>query len=200
VYFYGHRLSYQEEGEHVSAAIAFRSFWRHVGRELPELKKHALAKAVFDVCTLLDYLRVRWRLLRVLRPGTVVVADRYVADVLAFLRFLGPVRGSVEGLLVGTSIEPDIGFHFQIDPEVAFARKQEQTLDELKRFAEAYSGLEDLLGLDRIRAGELPEEVQSQLGTALERKLGIGLGSYPTTTVSKAGAVPGPLLMGQGEA
>ncbi|GEM_PF-2766358 len=199
-YFYGHRLSYQEEGEHLSVAIAFRSFWRHVGRDLPELERHPFAKAVFDLCTLVDYLRVRWRLSSVLKPGTIVVTDRYVADVVAFLRFLGPVRGSVEGLLVGTSIEPDISFFFQIDPEVAFSRKQEQTLDELRRFAEAYSGLEDVLGLERVRAGGLVEEVQSELRTSLERKLGIGFGSYAEASVSMAGAAPTSLGVGQGDA
>ena len=200
VYFYGHRLSYQEEGEHLSVAIAFRSFWRHVGRELPELERYRFAKAVFDGCTFLDYLIVRWRLSAVLKPGTIVVCDRYVADVLAFLRFLGPLRGSVEGLLVGTSINPDLAFLFQIDPEAAFSRKQEQTLDELVRFAEAYAGLEDLLGLDRIRAGESMDEVQSQIRRALEVKLGIGFGPFPEATVSRTGAAPVSTGIGQGDA
>ena len=180
VYFYGHRISYETEGAHVSFAIGFRFFWRHVGRSLTELERHPHGKALFDFLTFLDYLIVLRRLSAVLKRGTIVITDRYVADAIAYLRFLGPARRSIEGLMVGVSKEPDVSFFFDIDPVEAFRRKREQTFDELRRFARAYSDLQGLLQFARIDAGESVERIREQLELEIANELGMSIPAVPS--------------------
>lgn len=179
-YFYGHRISYQAGGTHVSFAIGLRFFWRHVGRSLVELDRHPRVKALFDALTLLDYLLVLRRLSAILAPGKIVITDRYVADAIAYLRFLGATRRSIEGLMVGASVEPDLSFLFDIDPGTAFGRKQEQTLEELYRFAEAYADLRGLLRFVCIDARDNMDGVRRQLERALVDSLGIATPGFPT--------------------
>ncbi|OGS49191.1 MAG: hypothetical protein A3K68_03785 [Euryarchaeota archaeon RBG_16_68_13] len=171
VYFYGHRPAYLRGGAHVSFAIAFKSFWRRSGRALPELEKHRRAKLAFDIATLLDYIYVQWKLSHVLRPNTIVVSDRYVADVIAYLRFLGPVKESLAGLLVRYSHEPDVAMFFDIRPEEALKRKQEQTPEELDKFARGYADLREILGLAAIDASRSVSEVRMHVEQIMAKEL-----------------------------
>lgn len=171
VYFYGHRPAYLRDGSQISFAIAFKSFWKRAGRTLAELERHRWAKIVFDVTTLLDYIYVQWKLSRQMGPNTVVVSDRYVADVIASIRFLGPVKTIVSGLLVRYSYEPDVAIFFEIKPEQALNRKQEQTLAELEKFAGGYSDLRERLRLVTVDAGRTLSEVKMQVWGIVERDL-----------------------------
>jgi len=171
VYFYGHRPAYLRGGTHVSFAIAFKSFWRRTGRALPELEKHRRAKILFDIATLLDYIYVQWKLSHVLSPNTIVVSDRYVADVIAYLRFLGPVKESLAGLLVRYSYEPDIAMFFDISPKEALKRKQEQTPEELDKFARGYADLREILGLAAVDASRSVSEVRTQVEQIVAKEL-----------------------------
>jgi len=183
VYFYGHRLTYLRGGTRRSFAIAFKSFWRHVGRSLPELDRHRLAKALFDVATILDYVIVLWRLAILQKPRRILIVDRYVADVIAYLRMLGPGR-LAEPFLVGMSFVPDIPILFEITPREVLARKQEQSLHELERYAEAYSDLKDRLHLVPVDARPSEHEVRSRIEGILLGELqgGFGTGVAPVAT------------------
>jgi len=162
-YFYGHRPAYLRGGTQISFAIAFKSFWKRTGHSLPDLEKHGWAKMLFDVTTLLDYVYVQWKLSRILRPNTIVVSDRYVADVIAYLRFLGPVKESLAGLLVRYSHEPDIAIFFDISPSAALSRKQEQTPAELEKFMRGYADLRQVLGLAAVDAALSISEVRMRV-------------------------------------
>lgn len=169
-YFYGHRLTYLRGGTRKSLAIAFKSFWRHMGRALTELERHRLAKALFDLATTLDYIFVLWRLGILRRRHRIVVVDRYVADVIAYLRFLGPSR-LAEPALIGISFVPDLPILFDIPPSDALARKQEQTLAELQRYAKAYESLRERLGLIAINARPSADEVLAHIEQMLVGRL-----------------------------
>jgi len=170
-YFYGHRTAYRRRGTHVSFAIAFRSFWRHSHRDLGDLRRHRRARGMFALMTLLDYRLVMRRLRKVLVPGVVVVTDRYVADVLAFLRSLGGGFEPIEGLLIKVSIDPDATIFFDIDPETALRRKSEQTLEELRRFEEAYRDLRQIILMRTVDASKPVEEVVGQVLRLLEEDI-----------------------------
>jgi len=170
-YFYGHRPAYLREGTQVSFAIAFKSFWKRAGRSLLDLEDHRWAKVAFDLATLLDYIYVQWKLSRFLRPNRVVVSDRYVADVIAFMRFHGPVKENLAGLLVRYSYEPDIAIFFDIDVAEALSRKQEQTPAELEKFIQGYADLRENLGLAAVDARKSVGEVRTQVERIVARGL-----------------------------
>ncbi len=191
VYYYAHRLSYQSHGTHISLAIGFRSFWRRTGRDLKELDRHPHAKLVFDLLTVMDYTTVLWRLALMRRPNRVIVVDRYVADVMGYMRFLGPSHRLAEGILLGLSFEPDLALYFKITPEVAFTRKQEQTLEELGRFYRGYEALEHLLRLTPIDANRSQAEVQDEVRDAIRAGVSLSLpSSTPAPKEKQAGPPP----------
>jgi len=171
VYFYGHRITYLRGGTRRSFAIAFKSFWRHAGRSLQDLQDHRSAKALFDTVTLLDYLLVLWRLAILLKPRRIVIVDRYVADVIAYLRGMGPGR-LAEPVLIGMSLVPDVPILFDIAPPEALVRKREQTLAELERYAADYEELRDRLRLVPVDAREPEAEVRSKVEAMLTSELG----------------------------
>lgn len=177
IYFYGHRQGWyrREDGNEFSWAILFESLWRRVGGKLDQLERHPWAKLVYDVSTFLDYVGVQLRLSSVLRPGTVVVTDRYVADVIAYLRVRGTLRVTVEGLLVAVSRAPDVGVLLEIGATKALQRKREWKLPRLEQFIAAYADLKTLLGLATVDAGTPPREVLSQIERVLGEATGIRL-------------------------
>lgn len=170
-YFYGHRQYFRAGEGNVSAAIVFKGVWRHIGRSLTDLREHPRAALTLDLLTLADYVSVQLRLSRLLRPGTVVIADRYVADVIAYLRSLGPPRQSIEGLVSAVSFPPDLALWFRLDPAIAYARKREEDPDSLRGYEAAYGELAEKLGLKPINAGRPADEVTELAWNEIQRVL-----------------------------
>lgn len=172
-YIYGHRQYFRAGEGNVSAAIVFKGVWRHIGRSLTDLRGHPRAALTLDVLTLADYVLVQLRLSRLLRPGTVVIADRYVADVVAYLRSLGPPRQSIEGLVSAISFPPDVALWFQLDPAIAYARKREDDPDSLRGYEAAYGELAEELGLKPIDASRPADEVTELAWNEIRRAVEI---------------------------
>lgn len=170
-YFYGHRPAYRKRVQTRSFAIAFRSIWRRSGRSLTDLRRHRYARFVFGFMTLLDYRLLMGKLRGVLRPGRVVITDRYVADVIAFLRFLGDGFEPLEGLLTSESIDPDAAILFDLTPDQAYARKQEDSLEDLHRFHAAYERTRRILTLRPVDASRAVDEVTEDVLRLLRSEL-----------------------------
>jgi dTMP kinase len=162
-YFYGHRPAYRKKVQTRSFAIAFRSFWRRSGRSLTDLRRHRYARLVFGLMTLLDYRLLMGRLRRILTPGQIVIMDRYVADVIAFIRFLGGGFEPLEGFLVGESIDPDAAILFDLRPDEAYARKQENSMEDLERYHAAYERLRKVLTLRPVDASRSVDAVAEDI-------------------------------------
>ena len=175
VYFYGHRPSYHKEKTQLSFSILFKSMWRRSGRTPEEFARHPRVKTVYDLATFLDYLIIQWRLFVRRRPNTIVIVDRYVPDILAYLRFLGPTRSSIESLFVATAFDPDVALFFDVSPTQAFIRKQEQTPEELQRFADVYTTLRKEIPLVTVDAGGTIDDVQAQLERVMRERVGLAM-------------------------
>ena len=152
VYLHGQRPIYALADGRITLSLAFRSVWRHLGRIPADLSRHPRTKAFFDALVLIDYLRTLRTIAGLRGPGTVVIVDRYVPDVVAYFRSVGPSRRSLEGLLAGISPEPDVGVYFDVRPSTAYARKEEQGLADLERFGAIYETLARALDLRRVDA------------------------------------------------
>jgi dTMP kinase len=188
VAFYGHRR-HGDAGSGPSAALAFESIWKRVAGKMDRLAVHPLAKAVYDAATFLDYLFVLGRLSKMQAPGRVVVADRYVADVVAYLRIRGPLLTTIEGLLVAVAPEPDAAFLLELPTDVARSRKAEWPLDRLEQFARAYADLKVLLRLIPIDALSSPAEILSHIESQLAHRTRAGV-LPPRTTAAGARSAP----------
>ena len=200
-YIWGHRqaLLKPEIGPDISAGVLFESLWKRLGRKMDDLRRHGIAKFLYDVLTSLDYVYVRWKIALLLRPGTVVVSDRYVADVIAYLKSWGRLRITIEGLLVGIAPEPDVGILFEIEPEVALLRKTENSPAQLRRFAEEYASLKTFLGLVPVDASRSVDEVYAQVARVLVERAGLDLpppGELPTRGASTRSVAPAAAARG----
>ncbi|HLQ41773.1 MAG TPA: nucleotidyltransferase domain-containing protein [Thermoplasmata archaeon] len=151
LYFYGHRPFFRR-GETPSPALIFKALWRRLGRTSDDFSREPKAKLLLDLLTLVDYIRIQGALARLMRPGRIVIADRYVADVIVYLRSFGKGHQSVEGLIAGISFEPDLAFLFEIDPQRAHERKGEETIDLLERVTKEYEDLAPILHLRSVDA------------------------------------------------
>jgi dTMP kinase len=175
MYFWGHwRAWYMaSSGPDLGLGVLYRSLWKRLGRSMDELERHPGAKFLFDAFTSFDYVYIRWRIAAIARPNRILVTDRYVADLLAYLRSQGPVKESLEGLVIGMSVPADLSFVFALDPRLALERKRERPLAQLVRFDGAYRELEDSLGLVRVDASRTPDAVFDDVAHAVRSRLGI---------------------------
>ena len=188
-YFYGHRQAWYARGRRpqLSLAIVFETLWENMGREFEELRRHPGMKFIYDLANLVDYIPVNWRLARLLRPNTVVVTDRYVPDVLAYLKAWGPMHDSVETLLLRMCPEADVSILFEVDPQEALRRKSDWTLARLERFVEKYSVLRRLFAMVAVDAHRTPEQVASEVMGALEDRLGLPRLGLPVAELRMGG-------------
>lgn len=190
--FWGHRQAWVKprSGPDLGLAVLFESLWRRIGRQVPEFERHPSVKIAHDLLNVVDYVYVRWRVSDSLRPNTILLCDRYVADVIAYLRTLGPLKVTIEGLLLGLSREPDIAILFHIDPKAALARKQENTLEELDRFTREYIALRDFLGLEVVDASGSVDDVYAQVARILKSRLDWDVTAPPDPHGPAARAAP----------
>jgi dTMP kinase len=154
-------------------AVMFESYWKRLGRHMDELHDHHRVRFLYDVLTVADYVYVRARLLVLLRPGSVVLCDRYVADVIAYLKGWGPLHPSLEGLLVGLAREPDLAILFQLEPHRALERKAENPIEQLQGFAAEFRRLQERLRLVSVDASRPTDEVFAQVAAVLRDRLGL---------------------------
>jgi thymidylate kinase/predicted nucleotidyltransferase len=173
VYFYGHRQPWfrSKTGYQLSLAIVFESLWKRIGRNLPDLREFSFPRIVYDFATIVDYIYVRHRLSQTMRTGRIVLADRYIADVLDYLRSWGPLPSTLEGMLVGIASSPDVAFLFEIKPEEALNRKVEWDLQQLRIFVQEYSNLTPLLSLRILKAERPRQQIVDEVVGVLDREL-----------------------------
>src|SRR5712692_1034524 len=173
-YFYGHRQPwFNREGRPgLSLAILYESLWKRIGRTMVEWEGHRWARTSYQALTIVDYLEVRWRLSRTLQPQTIVVSDRYVADVIAYMRSWGALFVTLEGLFLSLNIEPDLPLLLEISPEDAIRRKREWDLPRLRIFAREYRDLKTLLRLVPLDASRSRAEMREALVRVIEGELG----------------------------
>ncbi len=200
VRFWAHRQAWlrTRAGPDVGLSVMYESLWKRLGRRMEDFEDHAWAKFAYDVVTLIDSVYVQWRLFRLLTRNTIVLCDRYVADVLCYLRSWGPMRETVEGLLIALSREPDLALLFDLPPRVALERKQENSLAQLERFASEYARLATLLGLEPVDASRSQDDVQDEVWRKMSDRLGLGLVRRATRAPNGAirSAVPADPLEG----
>jgi len=175
VYMWGHRQPWfrGKNGPELSLGIVFESLWKRLGRRTADLERHPAAKSTYDLCTSLDYFYVRWRLSSLLRPSTIVVADRYAPDVISYLRSWGPLKVSLEGLLVGIAYPADLAILLDLSPEQALQRKRENSPRQLERFARAYNELRRFFSFVPVDATGSVDQVSSRVEQVLKERLGI---------------------------
>src|SRR3989449_6914760 len=162
-YFYGHRHFFRGGLRSLSPAVAFKAIWRRIGNSPENLRSFRAAKFLLDLLTVVDYIGVQARLGRHLRPGSVVVVDRYAVDVIVYLRSFGPGHQTVEGLLTGISFAPDVALLFEIDPSRARERKREEPLEMLTWVSQEYEKLAPVHCLTKIDANGPVSEVLSNV-------------------------------------
>lgn len=186
VRFWAHRQAWfkPKVGPDFGLAVIFESLWKRIGQRLADLARYPRVKFLYDLCTLLDYAYVQWRLVLLSRPRRVVICDRYVADVISYLKSWGPVKITVEGLLVGMSREPDVAVFFALPPSVARQRKQENSLDQLERFAREYEALRDIIHFDSVNASPSVDEVYDEVCRVLVERLRLPLGGTDSLVAS----------------
>ena len=188
--FWAHRQAWLRPsvGPDLGLAVLFESYWKRLGRGMEDLRQHGRVRSIYDALTVLDYVYVRLRLVRMLRPHTVVLCDRYVADVITYLKAWGPLRPSLEGILVGLSREPDLAILFELTPQLALERKAENPEQQLAAFAREFEALTPKLGLVSVDAGNPVDQVVAEVLRLLAVRLGLASGSQPK--VQPLGADP----------
>jgi len=177
VRFWAHRQAWLKpaRGPDWGLAVLFESLWKRLGHRMDDMEGHRHVRFLYGLFTLADYAYVRFRLLLMLRPGAVVLCDRYVPDVIAYLKSWGPLNPSLEGLLVGLSREPDLAILFELDPLRALERKRENSLEQLEGFAAEFARLKERLRLVAVDASGSVDEVYAQVSRTLVERLGFPL-------------------------
>lgn len=175
VYFHGHRQAWYARARRpqVSFAIVLETLWEDVGRELEELQRYPGMKFLYDVANLVDYVPVIWKLAHLMKPQRIVIVDRYMPDVLAYLKSWGPMHDSVETLLLRMCPEPDVSILFEVAPREALQRRAEWTLPRLERFVKAYSAVQEPLKIVSVDAHRPPQEVTSEVMWTVGNRLGL---------------------------
>jgi len=130
---------------------------------MEEWDRHRWSRTAYQGLTILDYVYVRLKLSASLKTNRIVVADRYVADVLAYMRSWGPLLASLENIFVGMNPPPDLAVLLEIAPEQALIRKREWSLPRLRVFVREYDQLRERLSMVRIDASQAPERVRDAI-------------------------------------
>ncbi|TLZ70882.1 MAG: hypothetical protein E6K06_07310 [Methanobacteriota archaeon] len=164
-YFYGHRQPWYkpESRPGISFAALYESLWKRIGRSMDEWDRHRWSRTAYQALTILDYVYVRLKLSASFKANRIVVADRYVADVLAYMRSWGPLFAGLENIFVGMNPPPDLAVLLEIAPEQALIRKREWSLPRLRVFVREYDQLRERLSMVRIDASQAPERVRDAI-------------------------------------
>ena len=103
-----------------------------------------------------------------------IIFDRYALDAVAYLRHRWghgrafPIQSALIRLLTR---RPDVAFFLDVAPEVAYARKRDFPLENLRERAALYRALDAPLGCTRLD-GECPrEELCGEIARAVWRLL-----------------------------
>ena len=164
-YFYGHRQPWYKPASRpgISFAALYESLWKRIGRSMEEWERHRWSRTAYQALTILDYVYVRLKLSASFKANRIVVADRYVADVLAYMRSWGPLFAGLENIFVGMNPPPDLAVLLEIAPEQALIRKREWSLPRLRVFVREYDQLRERLSMVRIDASQAPERVRDAI-------------------------------------
>jgi len=130
---------------------------------MEEWERHRWSRTAYQALTILDYVYVRLKLSASFKANRIVVADRYVADVLAYMRSWGSLFAGLENIFVGMNPPPDLAVLLEIAPEQALVRKREWSLPRLRVFVREYDQLKERLSMVRIDASQAPERVRDAI-------------------------------------
>src|SRR2546428_8742400 len=125
----------------IYCAAIYESLWKRIGRSMEEWDRHRWSRTAYQGLTILDYVYVRLKLSASFKTNRIVVADRYVADVLAYMRSWGPLLASLVNLFVAMNPSPDLAVLLEIAPEQALIRKREWRLPRLRVFFREFGQL-----------------------------------------------------------
>ena len=145
------------------------------GQEQLPPQRAPLAHALALVVALVQ----AWSFRRGARTGRrrvdVIIFDRYVLDAVAYLRQRWghgrafPIQSALIRLLAR---RPDVAFFLDVAPEVAYARKRDFPLENLRERAALYRALDAPLGCTRLDGERPREELCGEIAMAVWRLLG----------------------------
>lgn len=159
------------ETETAAAAPARRGVW---GKLVPTPLK-------LIVVTVLDELRYIHGITRILRRAAaeqrVAIADRYVYDRLVALRLRGrpPIQRAAVRITCSLLRHPTLTILLTDRPDAIHARKQEMTVDEIRRYHDELVTLCQELGIPFIEvpvAGRDPDMLAADIGQRILETLG----------------------------
>lgn len=157
---------------HLSLASGFQSVLKHVGRSEVDWHRHARVKTVYDLLSLFDQATVAWRFATIRRPGWIALSEGSVADTIASLRARGPLRTTIEGLLLGCSFEPDVAVLIDVAPPSLPALGSDVETPWVERLTHEYRDLKALLRLAAVDATRPALQVRLDIERIVEERLG----------------------------
>ena len=108
------------------------------------------------------------------RRADVIIFDRYVLDSVVYLRHRWghgrafPLQSTLMRLLTR---RPGRAFFLDVAPEVAYARKRDFPLENLRERAALYSALHARLGCERLDGERAPEDLCAEIAAAVWQRL-----------------------------
>jgi thymidylate kinase len=135
------------------------------------LVTHALAFVV----ALAQALSFRRGLDRAARRADVVIYDRYVLDSIVYLRHrwgAGRALALQSALIRLLSRHAECAFLLDVPPDVAFARKQDFSIENLRERAALYHELHARLGVERLDGLRSPEELCAEIARSVWERVG----------------------------
>jgi len=105
----------------------------------------------------------------------VVIYDRYALDSIVYLRHRwghGRAFRLESALIRRLARRPDCAFFLDLPPEVAYARKQDFPIDNLRERAALYHELHQRLGVERLDGERPREELCADIARTVWERLG----------------------------
>ncbi len=106
-----------------------------------------------------------------LRQGKIIITDRYIYDIIVFLRYYNMHYPSIERAFLNIAPTPDLVFLIDVPPEVAFERKKEYTLDHRIKERALYLELAGRFGFKVIDNSRSFDEAAREIRSEIERLL-----------------------------
>jgi thymidylate kinase len=133
-------------------------------------QRAALAHALAFVVAVVQAWAFRRGTRRAARPADVVIYDRYALDSIVYLRHRwghGRAFPIQSALIRWLTKRPDRAFLLDVPPEVAYARKQDFPIDNLRERAVLYRQLHGQLGCLRLDGERPPEDLCAEIALSV---------------------------------
>jgi len=162
----------------VLAALGRSSPSDHIGdpaREALPTQAAPVAHALALLVAIVQAWSYRRGRRRIARGVDVVIYDRYALDSVVYLRHRWGQGRSLRlqsRLIRSLSRRPDLAFLLDVEPEVAYARKHDFPLDDLRARGALYRELHGKLGVTRLDGERTPEDLCAVIARAVWRRVG----------------------------